>query len=423
MNFVAMRRTDTPLMTDILQGTDRCVMCGLCLPHCPTYGETRHEADSPRGRIALMRALESDRLPAQDALVKHLDGCLGCRACEAVCPAGVPYGELIDATRARLHEDHQRRLNPVRPFTNVLVKQHWSRRLAYWILLGYQRLGAQKIAHDSGLLKLTGLARAESLVPQLDRAPRKPVPTTVDPNRGRVALFTGCIAEIFDRETLAAAERVLRRLGYDVEIPKRQTCCGALHLHDGAMDTALGLMKRNVRAFDLSGIEAIISTATGCGVQLAEYAQHLDDPAVQRLVERHTDICQFLVGRGWSKSLRLKPLRAKVAVHTPCSQTHVLRQPGRARELLARIPGIGLIELPDNALCCGAAGSYMLREPKMADDLLAPKIAALKTLRPHFLATSNIGCALHLKGGLRRAGLKIEVLHPVALLDRQLEIA
>jgi glycolate oxidase iron-sulfur subunit len=247
-------------MTDILQGTDRCVMCGLCLPHCPTYGETRHEADSPRGRIALMRALETKRLLAQDALVKHLDGCLGCRACEAVCPAGVPYGELIDATRATLHENQQRRLNPVRLLTNIFVKQPWSRRLAYWILLGYQRLGAQKLARKSGLLKLTRLARAESLLPQLDRALPKPAPTTVNPNRGRVALFAGCVAQIFDRETLAATERVLRSLGYDVEIPRRQACCGALHLHDGAVDTALGLMKRNVKAFDLSGIEAIIST-------------------------------------------------------------------------------------------------------------------------------------------------------------------
>jgi glycolate oxidase iron-sulfur subunit len=407
-------------MIDILKATDRCVMCGMCLPHCPTYGKNRNEADSPRGRIALIQALSSGGLPTSDALVSHLDGCLGCRACEVVCPAGVPYGEIIDAARTKLRRERTRHIDLAQLLTDVIIKRRWSRRVLYWLLLAYQRFGIQKIMRTSGVLKFAGLERVESLLPELERATEPQARKQVGNVQPKVALFTGCVAEILDRTTLAASQSLLTRLGYDVHVPSRQTCCGALHQHDGIPGKALGLMKRNVDAFDESGVDAVISTATGCGAQLAEYPKYLDGDAPRHFAQRHKDICQFLAEHGWSQDFQFKPLAAKVALHTPCSLNYVLNQAQHTLKLLARIPDIELFELHDNARCCGAAGGYMLRQPQMADELLTDKIEDLKRAQPAMLVTSNIGCALHITAGLRRAGLKIRVVHPVVLLNEQL---
>lgn len=412
-------------MIDILEATDRCVMCGMCLPHCPTYGKSRNEADSPRGRIALIKALHSGELPHGGALVQHLDGCLTCRACEAVCPAAVPYGELIDAARQTLQQQRTKHTDPAQVIVDALVSRRWARQMAYRLLLAYQRFGIQKVMRMSGLLRLAGFERAESLLPKLEPAAPLRTGNRVDrdcpvKDRPKVALFTGCAAEIFDRATLVACQNLLTRLGHDVEIPPRQTCCGALHQHDGLPGKAQALMKQNVDAFDNSEIDAVISTASGCGAQLAEYPKYIDSNSAQRLAKRHKDICQFLAEQDWPRRTAFKPLAAKVAVHTSCSLTHVLKQARHALGLLARIPDIEFIELRDNTGCCGAAGSYMLRQPQMADNLLADIIDDLKSVRPDILVTSNIGCALHIAAGLRRAELRIPVVHPVVLLNEQL---
>ncbi|MGH8502752.1 MAG: (Fe-S)-binding protein [Gammaproteobacteria bacterium] len=405
-------------MIDISEATDRCVRCGMCLPHCPTYGKTRNEADSPRGRIALMRALNAGQLSDSDSLVAHLDGCLACRACEPVCPAGVPYGDLIDATRTKLGAKRVKRLSFQRMVANLFAARRWSRRLGYGLMVGYQRLGLQKVTRKSGMLKLAGFARAEALLPTIEPAAHPLAADYANDGRPGVALFTGCVAELFDRATLNASQRLLTRLGYRVSIPKRQTCCGALHQHNGAPGKALVLMKRNLDAFDSADGQTVISTASGCGAQLAEYAKHLHDDSARRFAQRHQDICQFLATRNWPRTF--KPLAAKVMVHTPCSMRYVLKQPQHAFELLGHIPDIELQDLSDNGGCCGAAGSYMLTQPRMADALLADQVERIKALRPDIVATTNIGCALHFKAGLRRARLGCEVVHPVTLLDRQL---
>ncbi|MBA2410020.1 MAG: (Fe-S)-binding protein [Gammaproteobacteria bacterium] len=407
-------------MIDISEAADRCVMCGMCLPHCPTYNQTRNEADSPRGRIALMRALHTGQLGDGDALVEHLDGCLACRACEPVCPANVPYGDLIDSTRATLRDRRSGTFDFSKFLIGMLVTRRWPRTLAYALLLAYQRSGVENMGRKTGLLTLAGLARGQSLLPVIEPAARPRPKSTADYGRPSVALFTGCVAEIFDRTTLNASQKLLTRLGYHVSIPKHQTCCGALHLHSGAREQALGLMKRNVRAFEKGADQTVISTASGCGAQLSEYAKHLACDSAQRFAKRHQDICQFLTTQAWPRQPAFRRLAAKVMVHTPCSLRHVLKKPRHALDLLARIPNIELQELPDSAGCCGAAGSYMLTQPRMADILLAEQLEHVRIRRPDIIATSNIGCALHIKGGLRRAGLDCEVLHPVTLLIRQL---
>ena len=389
-------------------------MCGMCLPHCPTYGKTRNEADSPRGRISLMQGLNSGRLAVDEHLLAHLDGCLACRACESVCPSGVPYGELIDAAREVLAEDHGHGSGT--RLGKAFIDSRPLRQAATHALRFYQASGLQALARHSGLLRISGLERRERYLPAISARRLRPAG-----HGPRVALFTGCAGEVFDRQTLASAITVLTALGYRVEIPERQGCCGAIDQHAGRADRARALVGENLAAFE-GDYEAIVSTASGCGAMLAEYGRHGGE-AGRAFAERIVDINRFIVKALEDRPLDVRPLSRRVAIHAPCSLTHVLKGAGDPRRVLETIPGLELVDLPDNARCCGAAGSYMLSQPEMADALREDKLAHLRTLRPEILVTSNIGCALHLRAGIEAGGLGIEVLHPVTLLARQLERA
>jgi glycolate oxidase iron-sulfur subunit len=397
-----------------LENTGQCVMCGLCLSHCPTYLKTRNEAESPRGRIALMRAIHTHRLPLDRRLAGHLDNCLACRACEAVCPAQVPYGELIHAARYAIARARHRGLGLI--LSGPLLRHRALRRMLGALLRGYQGSGLQHLVRRTGALGPLGLRRLESFVPDPSHETIGPFATEPPGTAPAVALFTGCVAELFDRDTLAAGRRVLTRLGYRVYQPRRQTCCGAIHQHQGAPGRARTFMARNLRAF--AGRGPVISCASGCGAQLAEYHKHLGSREAAAFSERHRDIAGFLAQQPWPEALRPQPLHARVAVHTPCSLRHVLGQADQPRALLARIPELELIELPEG--CCGAAGSYMLSHPAMADALVRDQVQAIRAARARIVVTANIGCRLHLQAALRREGLDIQVIHPVTLLERQL---
>ena len=407
------------------------MLCGLCLPHCPTYLKTRDEGESPRGRIALMHALAGGELQLSARLEQHLDHCLACRACEAVCPSGVPYGELIDATRAEIKRRRPRpwpqRLARCIALDGLIARKPVL-RAAGNLLRAYQRVGLQRLARRSGVLRRLGLERMDALLPALPPRPRwRDYYPPRGELRGRVALFTGCVAELLDAPALHAAISVLTRLGLGVHVPSDQVCCGALHLHNGAPDQARRLAARNLAAFGSLDADAVVSVASGCGAQLREYDRLMhgcapEPDAVARFSLSVQDISQFLAGLAWPPEIELEPLPVRVAVHDPCSLTHVMRRPRDPYALLGRIPGIELTPLPDNARCCGAAGSYLLTQPGMAQALLEDKIAHLRALAPAVLVTSNISCALHLAAGIRQAGLAIEVLHPVVLLERQLKM-
>ncbi len=393
-------------------------MCGMCLPHCPTYQISRDEGESPRGRIALIQGLASGRLALSARLEAHLDRCLGCRACEAVCPSGVAYGEIIDGGRALIRQ--RREIPPASSFINTLVTKPRRLRVLGKALRFYQRSGLRGLARAAGALRTARLRRLDALLPTLPPldAWRDYYPP-VGEQRGDVALFLGCFADFADRPTLDAAIRLLTLCGYGVHIPAGQACCGALHLHRGDARTAQSLAHRNCTAFNALHADALITTASGCGATLAEYAQnHLGN--LQAPVR---DINAFLADMPWPEALTPTPLAKRVAVHDPCSLRHVLHQAQAPYQLLQRIPGIELLALPDNQRCCGAAGSYMLSEPENAERLRDDKIAALRQLDAEILVTSNLGCALHLRAGIRAAGLPTEVMHPVALLARQLQAA
>jgi len=392
-----------------LRAADQCVKCGMCLPHCPTYGATLDEAESPRGRLALMQGMAGGLLAPDAAAEAHLDGCLTCRACEAMCPAQVPYGRLIDAVREHLARHRPARTRAARLLAAVLAQPAW-RALALAPLWLYQRLGIQALVRRLRLLGRGRLARLESLLPRL-HWPRRPAvaATATAPD---VLLFTNCTSPLVEPRALQSAVTLLEALGCTVGVPQGQACCGAQHQHAGLAAPARACALRNIKA--LSGPAPVVGVASGCTAQLLEYESLVGGTEAAAFGRRVRDLGSFLLAHPRFAELRFAPLAARVLVHTPCSQRNVIKAPDTTRRLLERIPGLA-IEALDSA-CCGAAGSYFVTQPDMADALLEPKLEAARRARPQLLVSSNVGCAMHLAAGLRRAGITTRVLHPVELL-------
>lgn len=411
-----------PDRTDMLRiEAERCVACGLCLPHCPTYAASRLEAESPRGRIALARGLATGALAASATLTAHLSSCTQCRACEKVCPAKVRYGTLIDGTLELLARQGRRggaHRQLRRWLAAVLTKP--GAHAGAW-LRAYRRTGLRPLVRSLGLLRLTGLAGADALLPTGAREAelRERYPPHGDA-RGKVALFTGCVSRALDGDTLEATIYVLTRLGYEVRVPAGQGCCGALALHEGEAERAQTQFQQTMAVFGGEEWDAIISTASGCGATLMEYDQLSPGEPAVRFAKRVRDINQFLAEIPWPEDLVPAPLARRVAVQDACTLRNVLRAEQTVYRLLQRIPDIDLLPLAENHLCCGGAGTYPLREPQLARAMAARKLEHLHAANADLLVSANIGCALHLGGALRDAKLPIPVLHPVVLLAQQL---
>lgn len=396
-----------------LAAADLCVKCGLCLPHCPTYQQDRQEADSPRGRIMLMQGLASGRIVRSSSLERHLDACLGCRACEKACPATVPYGELIDAGRTLLAEQQPSRLRFSRTISALLARRS-LRRLVAGSLWLYAACGLQRLVRRFHLLGRGRLARLESTLPAIARlrAPRAPVLAAA---RGRVGIFVGCIGDIAERAVAEDLATLLADCGYASAFVPAQNCCGAIDQHAGGSAAAARAAAVNVAAFG-SGRDPILPLATGCAATLLDYPR-LATEGGKAFAARVEDPVAFLLRHGESLHFKATPL--KVAIHEPCTQRNVIRRGDALRRLLARVPGLEVVELDAASGCCGAAGSHFISAPEAADALLAPKLAAAARLAPDLILSSNIGCSLHLAAGLRRAGgIRPEVVHPLRLLAR-----
>lgn len=416
-----MKLSDLPAGADLRGIANRCVACGLCVPHCPTYRKTLSEADSPRGRIALMDGVLSGRIPANERFFRHLDLCLNCRACERVCPNQVAYGRLADEMRentAPLRETAGMHGACVKLALDQLAAKPWRLAALAPLLRPYAGSGLQRFARSSGILRAAGLAKLEAQLPSpLLPAPRPGTYTAEGKARGTVGLFLGCAARLIDGEALNAAMLVLNRLGYTVHVPARQSCCGGLHRESGRAAAARELAAQNVAAFSGNGIDTIVSVASGCGARLAEYGE---SAAAAEFSARVCDIGAFLAKAGGWDTLAMAPLAAGILVHDPCTLRNALCAEAAPYRLLKRIPQAVVEPLAGNDQCCGAAGSYFLREPEMARSLLDDKIRAARRAGAKYLATSNVGCARFLADGLRLAGVNIEVVHPVTLVARQL---
>lgn len=384
-------------VTRLIANADRCVACGLCLPGCPTYQRTADESESPRGRVALMRAVAVGRLQPSVTLKAHIDHCLGCQACEAACPSRVPYGALLTDARALLASQP-----PKARLYHTLLRATQAPRL---LALAYD---AARLGTRAGLTRL--LPRPLSALPRLPaRSPyRRPRATA----GGRpVSLFLGCTAHL-DGDTLAAAMTILRHHGFAISIPHAQGCCGALARHAGDTRLADRQEKRTWRAFaDSAG--PVIGFASGCVAQLHAGRQE----GKPRFPAAVLDIHQFLAEEVPATSWRLAGLPKTIAVHEPCSLRNALKSAEAVYTLLRYIPGARIVPLPGNDTCCGGAGDYFLREPVMATALRTAKRSAMTDIQADIIVSANIGCRLQMRLG---ETAPLPIVHPLVVLAGQL---
>ncbi|MDH5300251.1 MAG: heterodisulfide reductase-related iron-sulfur binding cluster [Gammaproteobacteria bacterium] len=388
-----MTKPQNSLEAQISNLTDRCVMCGMCSSHCPTYQLFGDENESPRGRIALIRGLASGQLTADTHAQAHIDHCLLCRNCEKKCPSGVEYAQIYNLGR-------QLQPQPSNWLNNFAVRRHWRQ----W------PLALTRLAQRIGLTRLPLFGRAETARRLL---PRELAPAFRDfsqPTTAQVNLFTGCANESLDSNSITACQRILSACGIEVATPAQQQCCGALAQHSGDTQNFAQLQQQNLAAFDND--LPIIFLATGCGATLKDYPRLFAD--------RAAEACHYLSQLEQLRSLQLRPLPKNVAIHQPCSHRNVIGQPQAVERLLAHIPDIKLIT-PGASGCCGAGGSNMLSQPDIAQRLGQQTLDQLLAAKPDIIVSTNIGCALHLAGQLRQRGLDTELLHPLVLFHRQLE--
>ena len=439
---------DAPGRVDL----ETCIHCGLCLTACPTYRELKIEPDSPRGRIYLMRGLAEGRIAPDDQLTHHLDQCLDCRACETVCPAGVPYGRMLEETRGQL----ARRARPWTPLralgTWVLrhVLPHRGRMHLVADLLRLGQGGPLAALVRSGLgrrllppFAVQGHAMTPPLRPRGERgidrvAPRLPAGARLErradalvfhpagPPRREVAFFTTCVMETMFPEVNHEAVRLLVIAGCRVTVPAAQTCCGALHAHAGLRREAKALAGRNLAAF--AGEATIVSDSAGCGAALREIGHLLHDgpeaEAAKGFAARARDVAEVLAELGLPAPSRPlvsardpgKPLR--VGYHDPCHLAHAQGVRAAPRKLLAGLPGVELVDLPNSDWCCGSAGVYNLTHPAMADAQLVRKLDSIERVAPEVVVASNPGCLLHMRRGANERGMTVEMVHLVEVLGR-----
>ena len=420
--------TNNPLGRVMDEDLYRCVHCGLCLNVCPTYLETGLETESPRGRIALMKGLREGRIETSKRVVSHWDLCLGCRACEAACPSGVPYGRLIEGVREQVAKKgatswRHRLVSAV--LLRGLLPRLWALRLLVRMLRLYQRLGIQSIVRGSRVLKVLP-GSVDRLERQLPRIPPQffkvspQVYSAMGTKRMRVGLLAGCVMPLAHGPTMEAVVRVLRRNGCEVVAPPGQGCCGALNLHSGEGAGARKMARRNIDVFLSAGVERVVVASAGCGSAMKEYDDLLKEDAeysekAKRLAEMTVDITEFLASLPLVQPRNRLDLR--VTYQDACHLTHAQRISHAPRRLLEAITGLELVEMEDASRCCGAAGTYTITQREMSGQLLDSKMEAVLATGAEVVATANPGCALQLEAGLRLAGSDGRVCHVVDLLD------
>ena len=428
-----------------------CIHCGLCLTACPTYRELKIEPDSPRGRLYLMRGLAEGRIQPSDPLLEHLDNCLGCRACETVCPAGVPYGRLLEETRGQLSR-RAVRATPLRRLGEWVLRSVVPHRGRMHLAADLLRLGqrgpiaafmrSRLAARGLPAFARQGYAMTPAIVTRGERslerlAERLPSGARMESAaaalvfhpagtpKARVGFFTSCVMDVMFPRINQEAVRLLVLAGCRVEVPAGQTCCGALHAHAGLRAEARALAKRNVEAFGREP-DFIVTDSAGCGATMRD-AGHLlhegpDATAAAAFAARTRDLAEVLAEVGLPEPVTAlrsahdaaRPLR--VAYHDPCHLAHgqgVRREP---RELLRRLPGIELVELANADWCCGSAGVYNLTHAEMAGAQLERKLDSIARVMPEVVVASNPGCLLHMERGARARGMSTRMVHLAEVL-------
>ena len=415
---------DAPAESDLY----KCVHCGFCLQACPTYVETGLEAESPRGRIALMKAVNEGRIGITDSVISHWDLCIQCRACEVACPSGVPYGNLIEATMQQVASRRKPGIIS-RTVASLALKQMLPNQGRLALLVGsmrlYQRSGLQKAVRKSGILNAMpgNLGELEGSMPQLPaevfRA-RGQVYAAQGERKTRVALLSGCVMPLVNGPQMNAVVRVLTRNGCDVEITRGQACCGAINSHVGDLETARTLARRNIDAFLGSGVDAVVVASAGCGSRMKEYAHLLRNDGsyaekAQAFSAMVKDIHELLA------ALPIDPPKAslpyRVTYQDSCHLSNAQRITAPPRQLLRSIPGIEFVELPNASKCCGAGGTYTITEREFSMRVLDSKMRAVRQTGANIIATANPGCLMQLQYGAQREGMPLEARYITDLLD------
>jgi glycolate oxidase iron-sulfur subunit len=406
----------------------QCIHCGMCLPTCPTYVETKLERNSPRGRIALMRRIADGQFEVTQAFGRELYFCLGCLTCETACPAGVRYGEMFEHARADIEQAGVMR-NPVRDLVRKLALG-WmfthprALRAIGRLIWFYQASGLEFMVRRLRLTRLLPM-RLRALEPLTPRVQRhfsdeliRPVETAPN-HKYRVGLLTGCVQDLAFSHVNRDTADVLLANGCQVITPRAQFCCGSIHVHNGELELAKRMARRNLDAFDLERLDAVITNAAGCGTHLKNYGHLLqDDPSCTERAMKWSakvrDIHEWLVEIGICTPARSIP--QKVTYHEACHLCHgqkITRQP---RQILKAIPGLELIELSESTWCCGSAGIYNITQPEMSEKLLQRKMANIAKTTAQVVASANPGCSVQLQAGMRESNLKLNVAHPISLL-------
>ncbi|WP_018133104.1 (Fe-S)-binding protein [Effusibacillus pohliae] len=406
-----------------------CVHCGLCLDACPTYQETGNEAQSPRGRVYLIKAVAEGKLEINDSFIDPVFRCLDCRACETACPSGVQVGALIEEARGQI-----RQAQPLTGFKGIIsnaflkgIFPHPNRlRKLGKLTRFYQKSGLQKMARRTGIMKLfpPHLREMEAAMPEVPaRTSREALGTylpAIGQKRGTVGLLLGCVMDVLYADINMATARVLARNGFDVVMPQAQGCCGALQVHAGERDTAKRMARTNIDAFLQAGVDYVILNAAGCGAAVKEYPELLhSDPDYKEKAEQFSakvrDISEFLVEVGYEPPKGRVEL--KITYHDACHLAHAQKIRTQPRQILRSIPGVELVEMRESDRCCGSAGIYNLTHPEMAGPLLDRKMADVPQ-GVNCIATGNPGCMMQIQVGVNRIDASMEVAHTVTLLDR-----
>lgn len=409
----------------------QCMHCGMCLPTCPTYDATKLERNSPRGRIALMRAIADGDLEPTKAFADEMYYCLGCLACETACPAGVEYAHLFEVARAESEKsgtlnNPQRRIIRALTLRGIFTRPRLLRAIGRMLWL-WQVTGAQALTRK---LRLTALlpGKFRTLEPQTPtvhaRFSNQQIQQSESPPspRYRVGMLTGCVQDLAFPDINRDTVDVLIANGCSVETPRVQACCGSLHAHNGELETSMELARRLLDSFDVFELDAIISNAAGCGSHLKTYGRLLaDDPKYSAIAaewsKKLKDIHEWISEIG-IRAPASTGERMRVTYHEACHLVHgqkITRQP---RELLNAVPGLELVELPESTWCCGSAGIYNITQPEMSADLQKRKIDNIRKTGVSVVATSNPGCHLQLVNGAKKEGIDLEIVQPVTLLAR-----
>jgi len=410
----------------------QCMRCGMCLPTCPTYDATKKERHSPRGRIALMRAIADGDLEVTHVFADEMSYCLGCLACQTACPAGVDYTELFETARSDA-ERSAVNATAARSFWRwlslaVLFRRPRALRFAGRVMRVYQRSGLEAAVRTFGLTMFLppSLRRVEPQAPRV--APRfsnrliAPHETPGGDARYRVALLTGCIQDLVFPGVNRDTADVLLANGCAVDTPPVQPCCGSLHAHNGELDLARGLARRLIDLLPPNRYDAIITNAGGCGSHLKRYGHLLERDTTYAAAAREwdrkvKDVSEWLAQIGF-RPPRARPLSDNVTVtyHDSCHLAHGQKVTAQPRTLLQDLPGVALVDLPESTWCCGSAGVYAITQPAQAEALLHRKVDNVRRTRADVLATANPGCHLQIARGLGDAGVEMPVFHPVSLL-------